>query len=342
MTNGENIYFDPLGAVVWALVIAITVWAATGGLLRVLRQRQILDIPNDRSSHKDPTPRGGGLALVIILGATWLGAKLAFNLLDPSLGWPVLAGFLGLAALSWLDDLRSLGAPVRLAGHLLAVGLALPGIVAGGAVFQGLLPGWLDMVVAGLIWAGFLNFFNFMDGIDGISGVETAAIAGGITVLAVLGSVPSAQGYAGLALVGAAAGFLIWNWAPAKIFLGDVGSVPLGFVLGALLLSLAVSGHWIAALLLPAYYLADAGVTLIRRAARGERIWQAHREHFYQRANQNGMSHNRISSAIAVANTILIILAGLSVVLPTSLFVTLSLLSAGALTVALLMTWMVR
>jgi UDP-N-acetylmuramyl pentapeptide phosphotransferase/UDP-N-acetylglucosamine-1-phosphate transferase len=110
-------------------------------------------------------------------------------------------------------------------------------------------------------------------------------------------------------VAGAAFGFLPWNWQPARIFLGDVGSVPLGYALGWLLLSLAAAGAWAAALILPLYYLADATLTLMRRLARGERVWQAHREHFYQRATQAGRSHAAVVSLVALADAVLIALA---------------------------------
>jgi UDP-N-acetylmuramyl pentapeptide phosphotransferase/UDP-N-acetylglucosamine-1-phosphate transferase len=113
-------------------------------------------------------------------------------------------------------------------------------------------------------------------------------------------------------MVAAALGFLVWNWHPAKIFLGDSGSVPLGYLLGWLLLSAASHGHWAAALILPAYYLTDASITLVRRALRGERLWEAHRQHFYQKAVQGGAGHARVASLILLANAILVLLAWLS------------------------------
>jgi UDP-N-acetylmuramyl pentapeptide phosphotransferase/UDP-N-acetylglucosamine-1-phosphate transferase len=113
----------------------------------------------------------------------------------------------------------------------------------------------------------------------------------------------------GMAVAGTALGFLVWNWYPARLFLGDVGSVPLGFALGWLLLQAAVAGYWAAALILPLYYLADATITLTRRALRGAKIWQAHREHFYQQAVAQGRDHGAVARAIAIGNIILIALA---------------------------------
>jgi UDP-N-acetylmuramyl pentapeptide phosphotransferase/UDP-N-acetylglucosamine-1-phosphate transferase len=212
-----------------------------------------------------------------------------------------------LAAVSWLDDRRGLGALPRIAAQLIAVGLVL--IPTG---FSGLAnsfgpPPWLVLPLIALAWVWFVNLYNFMDGIDGITGVETACLAFGILAL----GWPQTDA-AAAAIMGAALGFLAWNWPPARIFLGDVGSVPLGFLLGALLLSLAGDGHWASALILPLYYLADATLTLLRRAARREKIWRAHREHFYQRATQGGLSHARVSLAVLGCNLVLIGLAVLA------------------------------
>ncbi|MDH3702467.1 MAG: glycosyl transferase, partial [Alphaproteobacteria bacterium] len=132
----------------------------------------------------------------------------------------------------------------------------------------------------------------------------------------------------------AALGFLRFNWHPARIFLGDVGSVPLGYLLGWLLLQAAAAGYWAPALILPLYYLADATITLLRRAARREKVWQAHREHFYQRAVQNGRSHARVSLAVLAANVVLAALALVAVAQPVIA------LAAAATTVALLLAWM--
>lgn len=147
-----------------------------------------------------------------------------------------------------------------------------------------------------------------MDGIDGITGVEAGSIGLGIFVLALYVPLPQfiGLGYIGLGILAIMIGFLIWNWHPAKLFLGDVGSVPLGFILGWLLLKVASEGAWAIALILPSYYLFDATFTLIKRALRREKIWQAHREHFYQKATQRGFSHARVSVMILISNLVLI------------------------------------
>jgi UDP-N-acetylmuramyl pentapeptide phosphotransferase/UDP-N-acetylglucosamine-1-phosphate transferase len=189
------------------------------------------------------------------------------------------------------------------------VAAALLAVEQPGLYFAGLLPGPLDTLAAGVLWVWYVNLFNFMDGIDGISGVEAATTGAGVALVATLAGLGPTLPAFGLIVAAAALGFLWWNWQPARIFLGDVGSVPLGFLLGWLLLALAARGEWAPALILPLYYLADATLTLVRRALRGEKVWRPHRQHFYQRAVQRGASHARVSLAILVADLGLVGLA---------------------------------
>ncbi len=277
----------------------------------------VLDQPNDRSSHTVPTPRGGGLAVLFVF-LTALVVLIMAGSLSQSITIGVLGGTVLLGALSWMDDVFGLSTILRLLVHIVCVTAALMFGLIEGPVFGGLLPPLIDTIAAGLIWIWFINLFNFMDGIDGITGVETISICAGVVVLAGLKSggvnshLTGDLGLIALLLGGCMAGFLVLNWHPAKIFLGDVGSVPLGFVLGWLLLSLAAEGYWIAALILPLYYVVDASFTLLKRILRGEKPWQAHREHFYQYAVQNGKSHAEVSTAIAIVNIGLIVLAVLA------------------------------
>ncbi|WP_225890009.1 MraY family glycosyltransferase [Indioceanicola profundi] len=217
-------------------------------------------------------------------------------------------GIVLLVGISWLDDLSDMPALARFASQFLAAGAGLMALPDGALLFQGYLPMPLDRILAAVGWVWFMNLYNFMDGIDGITGVETSSI--GIGVAAVLLSAGQFVPQVGLAmaLAGAGAGFLVWNWHPARVFMGDVGSVPLGFLAGWLLIDIASAGFWIAALLVPAYYLADATLTLVRRAARGEKIWQAHRQHFYQQAARR-RPHDQVVLLILSVNTLLIGLA---------------------------------
>ena len=270
---------------------------ATGGLIPLLQRLGMLDRPNERSSHAVPTPRGGGIAPV---GAVLLAVAVLVvaRCLPPQL-LTVLAATLGLAVVSWIDDRRGLRPAPRLAAQAVAVALGMAALPSAG--------GAIPAVAAGLLWVWFINLFNFMDGIDGLAGGEAAAIGAGLWLFATIGagSNPETALFAA-AVAGAAIGFLGWNWSPARIFLGDVGSVPLGYLLGFLLLGAALRGWWKIALILPLYFLADATLTLGRRLLRGERVWQAHREHFYQQAVRSGLGHAAVTGRVIAADILLI------------------------------------
>ncbi|HEY5598252.1 MAG TPA: glycosyl transferase [Kiloniellales bacterium] len=288
---------------------AVLTWAAIAGVRQALLHHSVLDRPNERSSHVSPRPRGGGLGVLLVVVLVWAAAVTWLGGAPPAFA-AVMAGVAILAAISWLDDMKG-GTPVaaRLTAQAIAVGLALSAFGDVGPVFQGLLPPLLDRLATAGIWLWFINLFNFMDGIDGISGVETAALGSGLALVAWLAGLAAPQVALPALLAAAALGFLAWNWAPAKIFLGDVGSIPLGFLLGWLLLILAAQGHWPAAVILPLYYLADATITLARRLARREYIWRAHRGHFYQQAVDAGASHGAVAAMVLACDLVLIGLA---------------------------------
>jgi len=288
------------------VVIAAGIAACLGtrALVPLLRRASVLDRPNERSSHAIPTPRGGGIAVVAASLAAWL-VLIAAGMAPLSL-LAVTAGAAMLALISWLDDLRGLSPAVRFGAQCAAVALGAVALPQG-AVFQGWLPAGLDMTAAALLWVWFVNLYNFMDGIDGIAGSETAAIGIGLALFAIAGIGNDPALAAPAAVIAAAAiGFLVWNWAPARIFLGDVGSVPLGYLLGFLLLAAASRGYWKLALILPLYFLADATITLLRRLLRGERVWLPHREHFYQQAVRRGLGHAAVVRRVIAADAILI------------------------------------
>lgn len=312
--------------------------AATGWVRGWLGRRAVLDHPNQRSSHTSPVPRGGGLAVVPVVILAW--ALAAWLTPGPAGRGQVLPSILilgaaaALSALSFVDDLRPLPPGPRLLAQVVAVAIGLAALPPESLIFQGLLPPVLDRIGAGLVWLWFVNLFNFMDGIDGISGIECIAIGGGAALVALLGGAAAPAIPQGLTIAAAAGGFLAWNWPPARIFLGDVGSVGLGFLLGWLLLFLAASGAWAAALLLPLYYLADASLTLLRRLLRGERIWQAHRQHFYQQGARRLKGHGAVVGRLALLDLILVALAALSLRGPASAAAA---LAAGLVLVLLLL-----
>jgi UDP-N-acetylmuramyl pentapeptide phosphotransferase/UDP-N-acetylglucosamine-1-phosphate transferase len=300
-------------AVAGAIVLAAGFGSAilTALMRDWLRRRAILDRPGERSSHAAPVPRGAGLAVVAVLAVGWLGLAAWLKLPSETVAVALLA--LALALLSFVDDLRGLPVAARLAAHFVAALVALALFPRDGLVFQGLLPLPLDRAAAALLWVWFVNLYNFMDGIDGITGVETVCIGLGVAIV----SFVSSHDFAALALVpvAVALGFLRFNWQPASVFLGDAGSVPLGYVMGWLLLVLARDGLWAPALILPLYYLADATVTLVRRARRGEALWRAHRDHFYQRAVR-GNDHAAVARLVLVGDAVLAALALLALAQP--------------------------
>jgi UDP-N-acetylmuramyl pentapeptide phosphotransferase/UDP-N-acetylglucosamine-1-phosphate transferase len=298
-------------------------WALTGIVTSRLRVRSILDRPGARSSHTKPTPRGGGwgfivpamLALAVLL---WL---------QPS---PVLLAVGGgsavLALVSWWDDLRNAAGRhvpilVRLAVHVFAVAWPLAFLSPAVSLIDHALPLWVERAALALVWLWLINLFNFMDGIDTLAAGEAAAVLFGFLILGLIvfiGSRSIALSPIVLAavLLGALGGFLRWNWPPAQVFMGDVGSVFLGYVLGFILLQLAIAGAWAAALILPLAFIGDATATLLRRLLRGEKIWQAHRSHAYQRAVARGESPGAVSAKFAVLNLGLIALAVTSLLYP--------------------------
>ena len=289
-----------------ALLVAVTAWLGTWLVLRILRRHEIFD-----QTQRPQQPQRAG--------AAWRRHRGGRHTADRNRrGNAARAGDAGrhlvavgchpavVAAVSWADDLGHLSARLRLAIQALCVLPVLLILEDSGPIFQGFLPPLLDGLLAALAWLWFINLYNFMDGIDGMSATETASIGFGLAaVCMVSGELTSLAVPA--ALTGAAAlGFLFWNWSPAKIFLGDVGSVPLGYFLGGLLLWAASQGHWEIAIILPLYYLVDATWTLLRRASRGGRFWEPHREHAYQRAVQGGLSHAAVVSRVLACNLLLV------------------------------------
>ena len=281
-----------LGALLLAAVL-------TGAVYRAARTGRMLDVPNLRSSHTTATPRGGGIAIVAaatlgLLVLALLG-RISYELLLALVAGGGAVGAIGLA-----DDKYGLPAGLRLTVHVLAAAWAvywlggLTGIRIGGHAAQLGLAGNL-LAVLGIVW--FLNLFNFMDGIDGIAASEGIfiALAGAALSLAGYGVAPAA-----LVIAASCAGFLWWNWPPAKIFMGDVGSGYLGYVIAVLGLQAAradPAAPWIW-LILTGVFLLDATVTLVRRAMRGERILQAHRSHAYQWLARRWGSHRRVTVAV--------------------------------------------
>jgi Fuc2NAc and GlcNAc transferase len=258
----------------------------------------LLDVPNMRSSHEQATPRGGGIGIVVVVIATALTFALRTEVAPlTALAW--CAGGALVAAFGFVDDQRHLSARVRILAHVIAAVLAvwatggLPPLPAQtGALSLGILG--TGMAVVGTIWS--INLFNFMDGTDGIAAAQAVFVAGAGGALAVASD--SLTPNVGMALVVAAAslGFLVWNWPPAKIFMGDVGSGFLGLALAICALQTSLEGTvnlwtWI---VLHGLFVSDSTVTLLVRIGRRERIYEAHRQHTYQRLSRRWKSHRKV------------------------------------------------
>lgn len=264
----------------------------TGLVRRYALSRAVIDTPNERSLHAVPTPRGGGLAIALVVLAVH-AYVVAQGLLPFANGvaWGAAAG--ALAALGWIDDHRPLGSALRLAVQALVLGAALVVMSGPAGLSTPAAMAVLACGIAGLVW--FVNLYNFMDGSDGLAGCQAVLSA---LLLAILAAGAGHRGMAcvALALAGASAGFLRWNLPPARIFLGDVGSYFIGGYLGLYAWHLLTRGEslwpWLIVL---APFITDATLTLGSRMLRGERWWTAHRTHAYQRLVTAGWSHDLVA-----------------------------------------------
>jgi len=282
-------------------------------------RRALLDVPNERSAHAAPTPTGGGLAIaatcLLALMVAW-----ALGWVPPGLTAALAGGGAVVAVVGWLDDRVGVSAPVRLGVQLAAALWAiawlggLPGLRLGGwtAPLGVAGPG---LAVLGIVWA--TNLYNFMDGIDGLAAVEAVQVGGFGALLAGLSGDPPIALVGGL-LAASAAGFLWWNRPPARIFMGDVGSGFLGFVLGALAVASENRGAvpLLAWAVLAGVFVFDATATLLRRLWRGESWWRAHRSHAYQRLALSGAGHATVTWGVAAANLLLATLCLVGVLVP--------------------------
>lgn len=286
--------------------VALLVSALTTALVRrYALATNLMDVPNERSSHRAPTPRGGGLGIVagVLAGLLAAGAMLH----PPGQGgiaW--LAPALIVALAGFIDDRQGLSARARLLVHVIAalIAIEVTGVpvvpMPGGVVGLGM--AGLVVALGALVWS--TNLFNFMDGIDGIAGVQAVQVFGAAAVLLALTDAAGGLVLQCLVLACAAAGFLLWNWPPAKIFMGDVGSGFLGFALGALAFMSSGSGGvsvwtWI---VLDGVFLVDATVTLATRILAGKTFYQAHRSHVYQRLSRRARAHRPVVLGVMAVN----------------------------------------
>jgi UDP-N-acetylmuramyl pentapeptide phosphotransferase/UDP-N-acetylglucosamine-1-phosphate transferase len=327
-----------LPALMFSILAAALIGAAFLSVLLILGLKPLLvryalARPNARSSHRMPTPQGGGIAVVgaslVVAGTMLLGVGLpagAFLI--------IAAAALGLALVGVVDDIRPLPPVPRLVLQMMAVATVV--LVSGIRVLPDWFPPGLEqaILIFGGVW--FVNLVNFMDGLDWITVAEMVPVTAFIAFLWFTGHVPTPVAVVAATLCGALIGFAPFNKPVARLFLGDVGSLPIGLLVGWMLLQLAGSGALVAALLLPLYHLMDATITLLRRLARGEKVWEAHRSHFYQQAADNGFTALSVSVHVFGLN---ILLAGLATVTLfwTSSVVQIAALLAGVVLVGLVL-----
>ncbi|RIZ66577.1 MAG: glycosyltransferase family 4 protein [Methylococcales bacterium] len=302
----------------------------TGWLRRYALAASLIDIPNARSSHKLPTPRGGGLSIVIVF-LLGLLALFAFDLVETSVLWALLGAGALVALTGFLDDHGHIAAGWRLLVHFSAAawGLyclgGLPPLIlpVPGLSMMALDLGWIGQILAALYLVWLLNLYNFMDGIDGIASIEAITVSLGAALLYAMQTGANTLWVTPVLLAMTVVGFLVWNFPPAKIFMGDAGSGFLGIVLGLL----SIQAAWVnplflwSWLILLAVFITDATWTLFRRLLRGDKVYQAHCSHAYQYAARFYGSHKKVSLAVAIINFVWL--------LPLALGVALNQLNAG-------------
>ncbi|MFL8988882.1 glycosyltransferase family 4 protein [Pseudomonas sp. QLc11A] len=304
---------------IWLLVAVVGVsFLATGALRRYALARSLIDIPNSRSSHSVPTPRGGGVAIVL----SFLVALPALVWTD-DMAWPMALALLGaggwIAVVGFLDDHGHIAARWRLLAHfvgaiwaLLWIGGMAPINVFGYEISLG----WFGYVIGALFLVWMLNLYNFMDGIDGLASVEAICACVGACLVYWIGGHPSLS-IPPFVLAMAVLGFLVWNFPPARIFMGDAGSGFLGMVLAVLALHAAwtVPVFLWAWLILLGVFIVDATFTLLRRLLRGDKVYEAHRSHGYQYASRKFGSHRVVTAAIAAINLLWLLPVAILVVM---------------------------
>lgn len=280
----------------------------TGAVRKLAMTHGVLDVPSARSSHTRITPRGGGISIVVATSIALLILRFT-GVLANDLTLALLGGGTVVAVAGLIDDRSSIHPGIRLGLHFAAALWALiclgglPAILIGHqAVELGLVGDLLAMLA--IVWT--LNFFNFMDGIDGIAASEAMFVAGCGSWLSLLNGSSMAVAAVGTVLSAASTGFLVWNWAPATIFMGDVGSGYLGFVIGVLAVAATKNNPvapWIWLILAGAFFV-DSTLTLIRRAARRERLHEAHRAHAYQWLARRWGSHTKVTLSVLALNVL--------------------------------------
>ncbi|MGA7806001.1 glycosyl transferase [Bradyrhizobium sp.] len=296
---------NPEALTLFVIVAAALICVVLIRLLLPLLRLYALARPNARSSHREPTPQGAGIAVIAASLSTAGAAAIAAGLDVPAM---LLSATLLIALVGLVDDVRPIAVLPRLLLQAASVG-AVTFLLPRDLRIAPELPLAIERGLILLAGLWFVNLVNFMDGLDLMTAAEVVPIAGAIALLGLIGPFSAFATVLAAALFGAMIGFAPFNRPIAKVFLGDVGSLPIGLLLGWCLLQLACHQQLIAALLLPLYYLADATITLLRRMLKRQPFWAAHRTHFYQRATDNGFSVPDVVGRVFALNVVLAALA---------------------------------
>ncbi|NRB11239.1 MAG: UDP-phosphate alpha-N-acetylglucosaminyltransferase [Rickettsiaceae bacterium] len=283
-------------------------------LIKLIPKFGIVDHPDIRRTHKKVTPRGGGITLLIVF--TTFFPIFEYTTLSNFYYSPlIMQVFLPISLISLLDDIIEVAVSIRLITHLICSLLAVLWLIQPSTLFHDELPVYLDLAIATIGLTVFLNVYNFLDGIDGITATESTHLSLTIILLSILRSdiIPNIDFILITAtiLLAFSLAFLVFNWHPAKIFMGDVGSISFGFLFGICLLMIATASErlFVSAVIAALYYIADGGLTILMRLVKGEKIWQAHLNHFFQKAIKKGKTTYYVIFNILFCNFILMLLS---------------------------------
>ena len=303
------------------IIALITSLVITKLLINVMPKFGIVDIPSKRRAHNKITPRGGGFAFVLIYSIL-LPAFEYFVVGSIEDSIIVLQIFIPISVVSFWDDVSHVMIPLRLIIHILCSCLAIMWLVHPSPILHYEIPVYLDLAIGTFALLTFLNIYNFMDGIDGITVSQSLHYSATILLLCFVryDLIPNVDTVVVTAVIigGWSLGFIYFNWQPAKIFLGDVGSISLGFLIGICLLTIASASAklFAACVIASLYYIADGGMTILIRIVKGEKIWEPHLQHFFQKSIKNGKSHKRTVKRIMKCNILLMLLAVQSLYYP--------------------------
>lgn len=275
-----------------------------GVFIKVSQRLQLVDTPNERSNHKIPVPRGAGIVIIFAMNALLFVFAVYNNYFNAQI-LSLIISLLFIASVFFVEDIITLKIHYRLISQILVVAFGMYFILGKEVIIFPYLPDFINYIIVFISWLWFINLYNFMDGIDGITATETIAICFGVILISHHLQQIIPIEIATIIIVSMIV-FLLFNWSPAKVFIGDGGSVALGFLIGLLLIRIAHFTNVLVSITLALYYLSDSGITIVKRMMKGEAIWLAHSDHFYQKAIRKGMSAKLIVCLISIVNLCLI------------------------------------